>query len=242
LLKAILFDLVGTLIEDNTDILNTEQNYYAIQVKAIHNSLEKDGQSTDWTVFKRHYNIIRQRQKERSKQTLKEYNMCERVADTLSFFNYNIPFTSPIIKNSVDAYMKLFINTQQIQKTTYKVLRTLSLEFKLGLITNFSYYPGVYKILEKLNLKNYFKTIVTSGEIGWKKPSHKIFEIALFRLDVKPEETIFVGNDYEEDIMGAKKVGMKTIFLSKNPGLQEKADVVIESLLKIPKAIKGLKI
>ncbi|MCK4933562.1 HAD-IA family hydrolase, partial [Candidatus Bathyarchaeota archaeon] len=48
---------------------------------------------------------------------------------------------------------------------------------------------------------------------GWRKPSPEIFKEALRRLDMKAEETFFVGDTPLEDIQGAKKVGMKTVFI-----------------------------
>jgi len=240
LISAILFDLIGTLIEEASDVLNTEQGYYEIQVKAIHHSLEKDGISIEWSLFKKQYEQVRARQKERSRQTLREYDMCKRVSDTLIFFNYDVPSTSPMIRRAVDAYMNVYVSTLQIQQFTYDILRTLVSKYTLGLVTNFAYFPGVYRVLDRFALRPYFKAIVASGEVRWKKPSDEIFEIALYRLSVKPEEAIFVGDDYEADIVGAKKIGMKTIFLSKEYTSSEKADATIESLEELLLAIKQL--
>ena len=126
MVSAILFDLVGTLIEESASDLNTKNGYYEIQVKAIHRSLEKDGISVDWPLFKDQYEQVRIRQKEKSEQTLREYDMCKRVSDTLRFFNYKVPFMSHIIRRAVDAYMIPYINSLQIKQSTYDLLRMLA--------------------------------------------------------------------------------------------------------------------
>lgn len=68
MISAILFDLVGTLIEETSDVLNTEQGYYGIQVKAIQQSLKNDGISIDWPSFRNKYEQIRNVQIEKSKK------------------------------------------------------------------------------------------------------------------------------------------------------------------------------
>ncbi len=240
MISAILFDLVGTLVEESSSDLNTKNGYYEIQVKAIHCSLEKDNISVDWPLFKKQYEQVRMRQKEKSRQTLKEYDMCKRVSDTLHFFNYELPSTSKVIRRAVDAYMIPYVNSLRIKQSTYNLLRTLATKYNLGLVTNFAYSPGAYRVLERFALRYFFKVIVISGEIGWKKPSKRIFKIALSQLSFKPEEAVLVGDNYEADIVGAKKAGMRTVFLCKEPIDGEKADITIESLTELPLAIEQL--
>ncbi|MCW4020322.1 MAG: hypothetical protein NWF14_03725, partial [Candidatus Bathyarchaeota archaeon] len=139
MLSAILFDLGGTLIEETSHDLNTAQGYYEIQVKAIHHSLKKDGVSVDWSLFKKHYEEVRVKQIEKSKQTLREYDMRKRVSDTLSLFKHDVPFTSPVVRRAVDAYMNVYVNTLRIQQSTYDILRSLAANYTLGLVTNFAY-------------------------------------------------------------------------------------------------------
>ena len=237
---AILFDLVGTLIEESSSDLNTKNGYYEIQVKAIHCPLEKNDISVDWPLFKSQYEQVRIRQKEKSNQTLREYDMCKRVSDTLHFFNYELPSTSNIIRRAVNAYMIPYINSLRIKQSTYDLLRTLATKYNLGLVTNFAYPPGAYQVLDQFALRSFFKAIVISGEIGWKKPSKRIFDFTLSQLSLKPEEAVFVGDDYEADIVGAKKAGMRTVFLCKEPIDSQKADVIIGSLTELPLAIKQL--
>ena len=239
-ISTILFDLVGTLIEESSSVLNTKDGYYGIQVKAIHCSLERDRISVDWPLFMSQYEQVRIRQQARSRQTLREYDMCKRVSDTLRFFDYDIPSISNVIRRAVDSYMNPYVNSLQIQKTTHDLMKTLVAKYKLGLVTNFPYSPGAYQVLDRFGLRPFFKAVVVSGEVGWKKPSQYIFEIALSKLSTKPEEAIFVGDDYKADIVGAKNAGMRTIFLCKEPFNSKIADITINSLVDLPSAIKQL--
>jgi putative hydrolase of the HAD superfamily len=63
-----------------------------------------------------------------------------------------------------------------------------------------------------LGLQHYFDTVITSDDSGVKKPHAKPFLMALERLGVKPSEAIMIGDWAERDMVGAKKVGLKTVF------------------------------
>jgi putative hydrolase of the HAD superfamily len=123
--------------------------------------------------------------------------MCVRVSETLHSLNYDIPSTSPIVRKAIDNYMDVYISLLRTREFAYDALRALVDKYNLGLVTDFAYHPAVYRILDRFALKDFFKTIVVSGEIGYKKPSSQIFEAALFRLSAKPEENGYCrGEEY----------------------------------------------
>jgi putative hydrolase of the HAD superfamily len=63
-----------------------------------------------------------------------------------------------------------------------------------------------------LGLQHYFDAVITSDDSGFKKPHEKPFLMALERLGLKPEEVLMIGDWPERDMVGAKKVGLKTVF------------------------------
>ena len=133
--------------------------------------------------------------------------------------------------------MDLWIGTLTIDETVYPVLKELKESHKVGLVTishQQSYHPRVHRILGRFNLKPFFATVVVSSECGWKKPSPNILEVVLNNLSSLPVETIFVGDDCEGDISGAKQVGMKTVFKRKKGNGCEMADVAIDSMAELP--------
>jgi putative hydrolase of the HAD superfamily len=87
--------------------------------------------------------------------------------------------------------------------------------FCLGLVTNTSLpHSIIVEEFQRLALDEYFDTVVCSSEIVFRKPDRAMFEVALRALKVSPEEAMFVGDDYHADIVGAKQVGMKTVWLN----------------------------
>ena len=63
-----------------------------------------------------------------------------------------------------------------------------------------------------LNLHHVFDPVLTFDDTGVRKPSPKPFEMALDILQAKPEEVLMIGDWPERDVVGAKQIGMKTIF------------------------------
>ena len=63
-----------------------------------------------------------------------------------------------------------------------------------------------------LNLHHVFDPVLTFDDTGVRKPSPKPFEMALKNLKVQPEEALMIGDWPERDVVGAKQIGMKTIF------------------------------
>jgi putative hydrolase of the HAD superfamily len=63
-----------------------------------------------------------------------------------------------------------------------------------------------------LGLQHYFDAVVTTDDTGFKKPHAKPFLTALEKLNAKPAEAIMVGDWAERDMVGAKKVGLVTVF------------------------------
>ena len=63
-----------------------------------------------------------------------------------------------------------------------------------------------------LNLYHFFDAVITFDDSGERKPSSKPFEMALNKLQLKAEDSLMIGDWPERDVVGAKKIGMKTAF------------------------------
>ncbi len=118
-----------------------------------------------------------------------------------------------------------------------KVLQTLHGRYKLAVISNaMSQLPRL--ALEKADLTKFFHLIVISRDLGIRKPDPKIFEYVLEKLGVKPEETIHVGDSMEQDVVGAKAAGIKTVWIkNREEPVIEEPDYTIRSITELPKII-----
>jgi len=130
-----------------------------------------------------------------------------------------------------------------------EVLRELKQHYKLGIITNTftSREQHVRMALRRIGLERYFDVILTSVDVGCDKPDEKIFLKALRALNVQPEEAVMVGNRISTDIVGANRIGMKTILFRWNERYHEKAKspseqptYTVSSLKELPKVLSKL--
>jgi putative hydrolase of the HAD superfamily len=101
---------------------------------------------------------------------------------------------------------------------------------KLGLITNGSVHMQSRK-LKSLALAPMFDTILISDAEGVSKPDPQIFHRALERLGAKPGHSVFVGDNPDVDVAGARAAGMRAVW-RRAPGVSPAvtADAVIEQL------------
>ena len=63
-----------------------------------------------------------------------------------------------------------------------------------------------------LNLYHFFDAVITFDDSGKRKPSAIPFEMALKKLGLKPQSSLMIGDWPERDVVGAKKIGMRTAF------------------------------
>jgi len=85
--------------------------------------------------------------------------------------------------------------------------------YRLAVLSNARYGPFVSWALEAAALVPYLETVASSADIGWRKPSVQAFQWLLDRLGVPAHESVYVGDYYPYDIVGAKATGMRTIWL-----------------------------
>jgi putative hydrolase of the HAD superfamily len=86
--------------------------------------------------------------------------------------------------------------------------------FKLGVISNFD--PFLKDILVRLDLAQYFNAIISSSEVGILKPDPEIFHLALRRVGLNAEESMYVGDAYYPDIVGAKRAGLTPVLIDRD--------------------------
>ena len=82
-------------------------------------------------------------------------------------------------------------------------------QYKLGVISNSD--GSIEKLLTNCGLAKYFDSIIDSSVLGIRKPDVKIFEFALREMKAKPGESLFIGDSYEIDVLGAENAGLTAV-------------------------------
>lgn len=107
--------------------------------------------------------------------------------------------------------------------------------YNLGVIAN--QVMGTSQRLEAWGMLKYFDVVASSAELGVAKPNKLIFEKAFELAGCQPENAVMVGDRLDNDIIPAKSLGMKTVWIRKGLSLQQNidfginvADWIIENL------------
>ena len=104
--------------------------------------------------------------------------------------------------------------------------------FIVGMITNI--YSDLNRTCARLGLADALDFWVTSKEAGSEKPHPAIFELALSKAGVRPNEAVHVGDQYYSDITGARGAGITPVLIDRT-GLSIQHDcTVISNLVELP--------
>jgi FMN phosphatase YigB (HAD superfamily) len=206
-IKAVLFDYIGTLVQP--------RSYNMERSKAkLHSALCEAGLSTDIDEFMDAYAAAHEKYRVVRYEKLREVTNAIWVSEALRKARCNVIVDDSRLKAGLNVFFKDFIDTLELRPYAKQLLKKASENFKVGLVSNFTYAPAIYASLRKLGINGFLSAVVISEGVGWRKPHKTIFTQALRMLHVKPEEAVFVGDSPKEDIEGAKSVGMRTVFVS----------------------------
>ncbi|MDC3426177.1 HAD family hydrolase [Aquibacillus sp. 3ASR75-11] len=114
-----------------------------------------------------------------------------------------------------------------------------SSSIRLGIITNGK---GQFQMnnIRALGIEKYFDTILVSEWEGIKKPNPEIFHKALRQLNVSENESMYVGDHPENDVKGAMNIGMLGVWKKDLQWNNVEADFIVEDLKELPLIIHEL--
>ena len=95
-----------------------------------------------------------------------------------------------------------------------EVIDRLKGRVELGVVSNTRSHLLIEKTLEHLGVREVFDPLVTSPDCGWRKPSPHIFREVLTLWKLPAEQIVMVGDSPTKDVLGAKALGLRTIWLS----------------------------
>jgi putative hydrolase of the HAD superfamily len=121
------------------------------------------------------------------------------------------------------------------------VLEELHKKYNLALLSNDVSEWSSY-LREKYNLNQYFNVIIISGDVRHRKPSEKIYRIALGKINSSPDNCIFI-DDRIKNLYPAIKLRMKTIKFNREDEFSEDynvCDAQVNKIIDIPEVINQL--
>jgi putative hydrolase of the HAD superfamily len=116
-------------------------------------------------------------------------------------------------KDLVKEWIKAREKTSKPNKKVISLLKPLSKKYKIVCLTDSTMLNDKSK--QRKYAYKLFKMNFISCRLGHMKPQKKIYQIAIKRLKLKPEQMLFIDNS-RENLEGAKKLGLKTLFADNN--------------------------
>lgn len=130
----------------------------------------------------------------------------------------------------------VYNDVQQIIGGAAALLDYLHAKYRLGLVSNF--YGNLNIVCREFHIDALFDILIDSARVGVRKPDPAIFRLALEGLALQPADAYVVGDSYERDIVPAKTLGCRTIWLKgqswkEHPKETPAADVVIDKFAQL---------
>lgn len=85
--------------------------------------------------------------------------------------------------------------------------------YQLGLVTNRQHVERFHELLDEFELRPWFDLILASGEVGIRKPEPGIFGVALEQMQAQAQESLYIGDNYWADVVGARQAGLTPVLL-----------------------------
>ena len=101
---------------------------------------------------------------------------------------------------------------------------------RTGVISNITYCgEAVKERIDSVVKGHEFEFIIATSEYMFRKPNKRIFELALEKADLLPEDVWYIGDNYECDVVGARKAGIFPVWYvgAKETPYVEKSDVLL---------------
>ncbi len=193
MVKAVIFDLDNTLV----DFMNMK----ALAIDASIHAMIDAGLDLAYDEVKNRIDAI---YKEKGIEF--QYVFDSLLSDIFDKVDYKI------LSAGVVAYRRAreaaLVPYPHVSMTLYELLK---MGMKLAVISDAPAREAWLRLVY-LNMHNIFDVVVTFEDTNQRKPHPAPFTLALNKLNIEPGEALMVGDWAERDIIGAKKVGMKTVF------------------------------
>lgn len=230
MISTVLFDYGDTLIYRNKPIEEIREK----RLENLYKYLINKKINIDIKILKENfYNIwdsIYKKCEEESIEVPAEETIPKILEKIGISYKYNKEIIYDFFKPDIESIM-LFPEVKEV----LKFLKNNG--YKIGLISNTVSDWFVKETLKKLEIEKFFNCIVTSAHIRIRKPKEEIFEKALKELNANKSQTVMIGDSLKSDILGAKKLGIKTIYVNRKKNnisiIDINPDATIHNLLEI---------
>lgn len=228
----VIFDCFGTLVQYTPDRRE-------VRMPASYARLVSLGYPLSYADFVNAWDGVSRRLENESRETGRECAM-ETFVD--AFLANHVPGSVPAAEavEFMVTYVEEWRREVRPEPAAARVVRQLADSYRVSVITNTHYPPLVHDVLAETGVADAFAQVVMSAEVGFRKPHRAIFEAAIQRLSIVPGAAVFVGDSYEDDVLGAAGVGMPAILIDGSGRHRGHAGHRVDRLSEVPALVTAI--
>jgi putative hydrolase of the HAD superfamily len=157
----------------------------------------------------------------------RDYLIVERFRRPLSFGEGLDPTVDYCLRAS-DIFLDYCSNKPGLVKGAQQLMDYLRAQgYRMHMCSN-GFHEVQYKKLRACGLYDYFDTIVLSEDAGYNKPAPEFFDYAFRQTKAPKATTLMVGDNFNTDMLGAKRAGIDTAFFNRWPDQKATEPVTYE--------------
>jgi HAD superfamily hydrolase (TIGR01509 family) len=135
-------------------------------------------------------------------------------------------FVQELVRNTQDS-----ANWDQLLPGTRAVLERIRQKYRIAVISNAD--GKIENVLSRCGIADCFESITDSGIVGFEKPRAEIFEAALRTMNVPADQSLYVGDVYSVDYIGATNAGMRAILFDVAGAYRDRPEPRVEKLAQL---------
>jgi putative hydrolase of the HAD superfamily len=213
LIKGIIFDLGGTLVDFSGD-------WHAVTRQGAE-------EMADWYLKKKHIKLdgpalVEAFVEERITNRIRAEESQNEIVTQQSLRNALKKIAAPAAAEAVlEAAVKVYFGPEEAgwqpfadAHDTLQLLRHQG--YRLGLYSNAPDDKSVQRLVNQAYLRPWLSPTFSSAAWGWRKPKREPFDLIARRWGVPPEQIVVIGDTLNADILGAQNAGMASILVTMN--------------------------
>lgn len=192
----LIFDFFGTLVAYTPGHVHSEP------YQQTHALLCAHGFPISYDSFIEQFNHVFMMLEQDAKQTSREFHM-DAVGTAFFATAFGSTVTEPLLHAFVRCYIQEWSRTITILPGIHSLLTHLAQRYRLSIVSNTHYPDLIHTTLASMGCTELFSPIITSVEVGIRKPHPAIFATALERLAISADAALYIGDTFIDDYQGA---------------------------------------